>query len=47
MTKITRRAVLRRATAVAAAGAFTKAIIAPTKGFAQPRPGATDRKSVV
>ena len=41
MTKITRRAVLRRATAVAAAGAFTKAIIAPTKGFAQPKPGAT------
>src|SRR4029077_20821894 len=42
MTNLTRRGVLRGTTAVAAVGAFTaRAIISPTKVFAQAKPGAT------
>src|SRR5438046_10658829 len=41
MTNITRRDVLWGATAVAAAGAFAGPVLAPTKLFAQARPGAT------
>ena len=42
MTNITRRRLLSGATAVAAAGAFvTRALFAPTKVLAQPKPGAT------
>jgi 2-haloacid dehalogenase len=42
MTKITRRRLLRSATAVAATGGFvTRAVRAPAKGLAQPKAGAT------
>src|ERR1051325_183106 len=42
MTEMSRRKMVRGATALAAAGAFTaRAITAPTKAFAQPKPGAT------
>ena len=42
MTNITRRRMLKGATAVAAAGTFvTRAVFAPTKVLAQPKRGAT------
>jgi len=41
MTKITRRRLLKNATAVAAAACVTRAVVAPTNVLAQPKPGAT------
>ena len=42
MTNITRRRLFKGATAVAAAGAYVmRAVFAPTKALAQPKPGAT------